>query len=145
MSIQSALKKWFRHEKTRAQASIWNETRGTLLADAADVADTSETRKRGLLKHDSLPAGQGLWIVPCEAVHSWWMKFDIDLVYLDRKMQVRKIRKAMAPWRISLCLTAQSVLELPAGTITSTGTQKGDLLKATVKRIDLSNAESMRS
>lgn len=142
MSIRSVVGKWFPQEKESAPVSILNETRGTLLADAADVADSSATRRRGLLKHESLPAGQGLWIVPCEAVHSWGMKFAIDVVYLDRKMRVRKLRRDMAPWRISACLTAKSVLELPAGTIASTRTQTGDQLKATAKSEpgDLSNA-----
>jgi uncharacterized membrane protein (UPF0127 family) len=116
-----------------AQVSIWNETRGTLLADAAVLADTSKARREGLLKHDSLPAGQGLWIVPCEGIHSFWMKFAIDVVHLDRKMRVRKLRSNMLPWRLSMCIFAHSVLELPAGTIATTQTQPGDVLKATKK------------
>jgi|HubBroStandDraft_1064217.scaffolds.fasta_scaffold188498_1 uncharacterized membrane protein (UPF0127 family) len=140
MSIRSVLKGWFGREKDSAQVSIWNETRGTLLADAADLADSSDARRRGLLKHDSLSPGQGLWIVPCESVHSCGMKFEIDLVYLDRNLRVRKLRKEMPPWRMSICFRAQSVLELPAGTIASTGTQTGDQLTATVKseRTDVS-------
>jgi len=133
MAIRSVLKGWFVPERNTSQASIWNETRGTLLADAADIADTSETRRRGLLKHDCLSAGQGLWIVPCEAVHSFGMKFEIDVVYLNRRLQVRKLRQHMAPGRFSICLTAHSVLELPAGTISSTQTQTGDRLKLTLK------------
>ena len=60
------------------------------------------------------------------------MKFAIDVVYLNRKMQVRKIRTHMPPWRISMCLTAHSALELPAGTIENTQTQKGDVLRVTL-------------
>jgi uncharacterized membrane protein (UPF0127 family) len=56
------------------------------------------------------------------------MKFTIDVVYLDRKKKVRKTRPRMVPRRISGCLLAHSVLELPAGTIESTGTQAGDQL-----------------
>lgn len=113
-----------------AHLSIWNETRGTLLADAAVLADTSKSRRRGLLDRDTLPPGEGLWITPCESIHSFGMKFAIDVIYLDRKMKVRKVRAGMAPWRMSVCLPAHSVLELPAGTITRTQTQPGDLLKA---------------
>jgi uncharacterized protein len=111
------------------RVAIWNETRGTLLANAATLADTSKTRRVGLLKHDSLPVGHGLWIVPCEGIHSFGMKFPIDVVYLDRKMKVRKLKAAMAPGRMSLCLVAHSVLELPAGTIAETRTEEGDVLK----------------
>ena len=105
-----------------------NQTRNTVLADAADMADTSAKRRTGLLKHSRLEAGQGLWIVPCESVHTFFMKFPIDLVYLDRNRKVRKVRANVAPWRLSACLTAHSVLELPAGTIDRTGTQPGDQL-----------------
>jgi len=97
-----------------------------VLAEAADVADTSAKRRTGLLKHTSLEPGDGLWIVPCEAVHSFGMKFTIDVIYLDRKRKVKKVRSEMVPRRISGCLTAHSVLELPAGTIARTGTQAGD-------------------
>ena len=108
---------------------VRNQTRDTVLADAADVADTSEKRRTGLLKHDRLDPGQGLWIVPCESVHSFFMKFTIDLVYLDRDRKVRKVRHRMVPWRLSACLTAHSILELPAGAVAASGTEKGDQLE----------------
>ena len=56
------------------------------------------------------------------------MKFPIDLVYLDRKNKVRKVRHAVPAWRLSACLTAHSILELPAGTVEKSGTQAGDEL-----------------
>ena len=107
---------------------VRNETRNTTLATAADVADTSAKRRTGLLKHQSLEPGAGLWISPCESVHTFFMKFAIDLVYLDKQKKVRKVRHAVAPWRMSACLTAHSVLELPAGSVAPTGTQPGDQL-----------------
>jgi uncharacterized protein len=108
---------------------IRNETRDTVLADAADVADTSAKRRVGLLKHSHLDRGQGLWIVPCESVHTFFMKFAIDLVYLDRHHKVRGVRHSVAPWRLSACLTAHSIIELPAGTVRATGTNAGDQLR----------------
>ena len=105
-----------------------NETRQTILADAADVADTSSTRRTGLLKHERLEPGEGLLIVPCQSVHTFFMKFPIDLVYIDKKRKVRKVRHAVPKSRMSACLTAHSVLELPAGTVERTGTQAGDQL-----------------
>ena len=107
---------------------VRNLTRNTVLADAAEVADTSAKRRTGLLKHDRLNPGQGLWIVPCESVHSFFMKFAIDLIYLDRNKKVRKVRHRMVPWRVSACLTAHSILELPAGVVAASGTQEGDQL-----------------
>ena len=100
-----------------------------MLADKADIADTSAKRRTGLLKHERLDPGDGLWIVPCESVHTFFMKFPIDLVYIDKKRKVRKVRKAVPAWRLSACLSAQSVLELPAGTAEGTGTQAGDVLE----------------
>ena len=97
-----------------------------MLADAADVADTSATRRTGLLKHERLERGEGLWIVPCPSVHTFFMKFPIDLVYLDKKRKVRKVRHAVPAWRMSMCLSAHSILELPAGTAERTGTVAGD-------------------
>lgn len=98
------------------------------MATAAEVADTSAKRRIGLLKHERLERGEGLWIVPCESVHTFFMRFPIDLVYLTRDHRVRKTRPAVKPWRMSACLPAHSVLELPAGTVADTGTQKGDQL-----------------
>jgi uncharacterized protein len=107
---------------------VRNQTRHTVLGTAVDVADTAPKRNTGLLKHTALPKGEGLWIVPCEAVHTFFMKFAIDLVYLDKRRKVRKVRHAVPPWRMSACLPAHSVLELPAGTALETETQPGDEL-----------------
>jgi uncharacterized membrane protein (UPF0127 family) len=105
-----------------------NVTRGTILGDAIDLADTSEKRTTGLLKHSRLRPGEGLWIVPCEGVHTFFMKFALDLVYIDRKHVVRKTVSNVAPWRLSICLPAHSIVELPAGAIAPTATRKGDQL-----------------
>jgi hypothetical protein len=108
---------------------VLNQTRNTILAREAGVADTSRTRRKGLLKHESLADGEGLWIVPCEAVHTFGMKFPIDVLYLDRKRRVLKVRERVVPWRMSACLRAHSVLELPAGTASRAGTRAGDQLE----------------
>ena len=105
-----------------------NQTRNIVLGQAVEVADTSAKRRTGLLKHEQLEPGEGLWIVPCESVHTFFMKFPIDLVYLDKRRKVRKVRNAVPPWRISACLRAYSVLELPAGTVAQSGTKAGDEL-----------------
>ena len=111
------------------QIKVLNRDRGTILAEKAEVADTSAKRRTGLLKHSRLEPGEGLWIAPCEAVHSFGMKFAIDVVYLDRKKRVSKIRKEMVPRRLSACLSAHSVLELPVGMIESSRTEPGDQLE----------------
>jgi len=92
------------------------------------LADTSAMRRTGLLKHERLGPGEGLWIVPCESVHTFFMKFPIDLVYLDKGNKVKKVRHAVPAWRLSACLFAHSVLELPAGKASESGTVAGDEL-----------------
>ena len=109
--------------------SVRNGTRGTSLGDSVEVADTSARRSVGLLKHSALAPGEGLWIVPCEGIHTFFMKFAIDVVYIDRKRRVRKLIRALKPWRISFCLPAHSVLELAPGAIESSQTQRGDQLE----------------
>lgn len=100
-----------------------------MVAERAEAADTSQKRRTGLLKHTGLAEGEGLWIVPCEGVHTFGMKFAIDVVFLSKKRVVLKVRKDMAKRRLSLCLRAHSVLELPAGMAEKTSTQSGDQLE----------------
>jgi len=107
---------------------VTNVSRGVLLGDCIEIADTSAKRRTGLLKRESLNRGEGLWITPCEGVHTFCMKFPIDVVFLSKRHQVLKIR-TMPRHRISVCLRAYSVLELPAGTADATGTQPGDVLE----------------
>jgi uncharacterized membrane protein (UPF0127 family) len=113
---------------SQLKVSIRNRTRDTVLGQEIELADTSAKRRTGLLKHTGLLPGHGLWIVPCESVHTFFVKFAIDLVYVDRKNRVRKVRHAVPAWRMSACLTAHSIIELPAGTARETRTEKGDEL-----------------
>lgn len=108
---------------------VVNRTRDTVLATCMEVADSAAKRNKGLLGREGLAPGGGLWICPCEAVHTFWMRFPIDLVYLDRKKRIRKLRGELRPWRLSACLSAHSVLELPSGTIRETRTEPGDTLE----------------
>jgi uncharacterized protein len=108
---------------------VHNPSRETTLADRALIADSSKTRKIGLLKHNQLEPGEGLWITPCEGVHTVGMKFPIDVLFLDKRRKVVKIRARMPRWRMAACLWAHSVLELPSGTAAATQTTRGDQLE----------------
>ena len=108
---------------------VRNTTKNTVLGEAIGIANTSRKRRTGLLKHDTLAPGEGLWITPCESVHTFGMKFPIDVIYLNRKRRVVKVRRNMVRWRISACLRAHSVLELPAGMSAETRTEPGDQLE----------------
>lgn len=118
-----------RTAKADGRLRISNVTRHCELADCAQVADRGATRRKGLLGRSALNTGEGLWILPCEAVHTFGMRFPIDLVYVGRDLRVRKIRSDVRPWRLSACLTAHSVLELPSGTVDKTQTRRGDQLE----------------
>ncbi len=120
---------WRRPEKPDADLRISNLTRQVELARRVEVADHGAKRRKGLLGRDRLPAGEGLWIVPCEAVHTFGMRFAIDLVYLDRHMRVKKVKSNVPPWRLSACLSAHSVIELALGTVHMTQTKPGDVLE----------------
>lgn len=112
-----------------AKLRVANQTKGRILADRADIAGTSAKRRTGLLKHSELRPGEGLWIAPCESVHTFGMKFPIDVLFLNKKKQVLKARPDMVKGRIAFSLRAYSVLELPAGTLAQTGTVAGDQLE----------------
>jgi uncharacterized membrane protein (UPF0127 family) len=117
------------HTKPNSRLKVLNLARQAVLADRVEIADHGATRRKGLLGRSGLPAGEGLWIVPCESVHTFGMKFPIDLVYLDRNKKVKKVRSGVPPWRLSACLSAHSVLELASGTIHRTQTKPGDTLE----------------
>jgi uncharacterized protein len=119
------------HVDQRSNSSIRREVRNLRTQSTlgwVDVADRGPARTRGLLGRQSLGEGEGLWIVPCEAVHTFGMRFAIDLVFLDRRNVVRKVRSSVPPWRLSGCLRARSVLELAAGSLERTPVHPGDKL-----------------
>lgn len=116
-------------EVPEGRLKVVNATRDAVIATSLEVAASGKKRRKGLLGRDRLPAGEGLWIIPCESVHTFFMRFPIDLVYLDRKNRIRKVRSAVGPWRLSACFAAHSVLELAAGTVRATETQRGDTLE----------------
>ena len=89
--VQSGLRRQCR------KTGFWSriQLRSTVLATRLEVADSGPKRNKGLLGRDGLAPGEGLWIVPCESVHTFFMRFPIDLVYLDRKNTVKKVRSAV--------------------------------------------------
>jgi uncharacterized membrane protein (UPF0127 family) len=112
---------------------VRNLTKNTSIADRAGIADTSQKRKRGLLKHTGLEPGEGLWIVPTEGIHMFGMKFAIDVLFLNKQRKVLKVSANMAASgirkRMAVSLMAHSVLELPAGMAERTRTEAGDQLE----------------
>lgn len=107
---------------------VFNIDRKSTVAQRVRVASTSSARRKGLLGIDRLPTGGGLWIAPCEAIHTFGMKIPVDAIFLDDRLQVRKLRPELRPSRVSFCVSAASVLEVAAGTVALTGTAVGDRL-----------------
>ena len=113
---------------------VHNRTRGATIAASVRVADTPSSRRIGLLKHETLALGEGLWIYPTQAIHTFGMRFPIDVVFLDRGLRVKRLYHGLVPYRLtSLVWGAKSVLELPSGSLAGTGTMVGDELQFSEK------------
>ena len=106
------------------------EQSGVWLATRAEIAGSSSARRKGLLGHEGLPAGHALVIAPTQGVHTFGMRFPIDLAFLAPDGRVLSIRENLRPNRLSrLIIKAEGVLELPGNTLSSTGTQVGDVIQ----------------
>ncbi len=108
--------------------SARNTSRSTVLATNVRVADTHLTRGVGLLGRKGLAPGEALWIVPCHGVHTWGMRFSIDVLALDAEGRVVGMAPDTPAWRMRLFgrRATASVLELAAGVVAGSGTQLGD-------------------
>lgn len=107
-----------------------NVTSGSVLADQVEWADTSRARRKGLLGRPDLPVGHGLYLVPCQWIHMFGMRFAIDVLFLDSAGVVIGLHHFLPPNRFSrLVPRSEGVLELPAATLESTGTRLGDTVR----------------
>ena len=92
-----------------------NERTNGTVASVIEFAVTRTERRRGLLGRDGLDLSAALMLAPCPAVHTAFMRFAIDVVFVDREGRVRKIVRGLAPWRISASLGAYAAIEFTAG------------------------------
>jgi len=108
---------------------VRNTTRDSVLADRVAIAASPLRRLRGLLGTRTLPMGYGLLLRPCRQVHSFFMRYPLDLVFIDREGRVVRTIEDFAPSRCSPFVAgAAAVLELPAGALAETPALPGDLL-----------------
>jgi uncharacterized membrane protein (UPF0127 family) len=113
---------------TKSTFVVQNLTRRRVIATRIGSAEDSVQRRRGLLDSPELDRDSGLWINPCEAVHTFGMRVPLDAVFLDKGLKVRKIAENLKPNRIAFCFAATSVLEIKAGCARLSGTECGDQL-----------------
>jgi len=111
--------------------ALVNSRSGQRLADSLTGAFDSASRRTGLLGRSGLEQGQALIIAPTSAIHTFFMRFAIDVAFVRRDGRVVGIRHAMKPWRIALALGAYAAIELPAGTLAGSDTVRGDVLVVT--------------
>ena len=109
--------------------SVRNTDRGTVLVRRGRLADGLASRFFGLMGRKGVEDGGGLLITKSSSIHSFFMRFRFDAIFIDRENRVVKIIPAMRPWWVAFGgKGAKDVLELPAGVAASTNTQAGDTL-----------------
>ncbi len=109
---------------------VYNSTQNNLIADDIKVADNFITRTFGLIPKESLNEGEGLLIKPCCSIHTFFMKFAIDVLFVNKKNEIVALYENVKPWRILPIHTASHyVIELSAGRISNKNIQKSDIIQ----------------
>ena len=112
---------------TMQTVQIFNVAKGAVIAQQAKLTVSFGQRMKGLLGQDSLAANEALIIKPCSSIHTFFMRFAIDVLFLDKNMQIVRLIQNMPPNRLSPIVWASKMaIELPAGKISQTNTQVGD-------------------
>jgi uncharacterized protein len=101
---------------------------GSTVCERCLLAETPLTRLKGLLGRRQLPDGEGLFLRPASSIHMFFMRFSIDAVWLDADLNVLKVSRGVAPWRVAACKGAKGVVELPAGEGDRRGIRLGEQL-----------------
>jgi len=110
-------------------AALVNVTRGTVVAGEVRLARSPWARGLGLMGHAGLAPGQALILQPESSIHMFFMRFPLDVLFLDAADCVLFLYVALRPWRVSRIVRgAQRVVELPAGSLAASATQVGDQL-----------------
>jgi uncharacterized membrane protein (UPF0127 family) len=109
--------------------ALRNSANGEIVAETVEFALSRSARRRGLLGRDSLAAGHGMLIAPCSSVHTWFMRFPIDVIFVTRDGRVVKICRGVGPWRMVMGRGAYATVELPVGAIDRSATAVGHRLE----------------
>ena len=109
--------------------ALTNNRNNRVLATTLLTAFDSASRRKGLLKHDFLPEGSALIIAPSNAIHTFFMRFAIDVAFVSRDGRVLKVRPNVPPWRMAAALRGFAVIEMPVGALARADIQSGDALR----------------
>lgn len=116
----------------KSSLKITNLTRGTILADKCVLARDFASRGKGLMRHPGLKVGEGLLLYPEWSIHTFFMRFPIDVLFVNKQHEVIGLRIAMRPNLLYAgAWGAQYVIELPEGVILASQTALSDLLEVT--------------
>ncbi|HXG36887.1 MAG TPA: DUF192 domain-containing protein [Dehalococcoidia bacterium] len=107
---------------------VLNQSKGSILASNVQLAESWWSRLRGLLGRGSLNEGQALFLKPSSSIHTFFMRFSIDAVFVDKENRVVKVVADLKPFRVALGKGAHAVLELRAGAVTAMTVEPGDIL-----------------
>lgn len=108
---------------------IINQSKNRVLAEDAMIANTFFARIKGLLGRKNFEPGQALILKPCDSIHTFFMRFPIDILFVGKDNKVIKAISSLKPFRLTaIYFNATFALELPAGTIQSSSTCRGDLI-----------------
>jgi len=110
----------------RANLVLVHRQTSQTISSLVEVAATRRTRRRGLLGRKTMDASEALIIAPCFAIHTAFMQFAIDVVFIDSRGRVLKIVRELPPWRMAIAPRAHAVIELAAGALKSRDLKVGD-------------------
>jgi hypothetical protein len=110
------------------QQHLVNTRSGKVVASRLLTAFDSESRRKGLLAQGSLPPSTAMIIAPTNAIHTFFMKFPIDIAFVSKSGRILKIRSSVPAWRMTASLRAFAVLEMAAGSLDTSDTKVGDEL-----------------
>jgi uncharacterized membrane protein (UPF0127 family) len=105
------------------------EPPGTVVCEDCGIARTPLSRMRGLMGRATLEPGEGLLLRPAPSIHTFFMRFAIDVVFVDAEMSVLRVVSNLRPWRAAACRGARAALELPAGEARRRGVVTGRRLR----------------
>jgi uncharacterized protein len=110
----------------RPGLALVNRQTARTISSSVEVAATRRTRRRGLLGRDAMDPSEALILSPCFAIHTAFMRFPIDVIFVDARGRVLKIVRELPPWRLAIAPRAHAVIELAAGSLEARELKVGD-------------------